>query len=314
MSILNKKTCLDSGGNTGVGTCFFDLKDQKGDFIVPADFVLTEEQLASKETVKAALEAATIAAKALRVYPVHGFVSVENNSSDATVQTLADGTEITLNDGKYKLTHQYIEGGMCLNKALRKFNNSNGLAFFSYDASGQLIGWRDGNTLRGIPAKFYAPKMTPADFANTTVYRHSKTFDPIYLNDKFGIVEGGDFTFWETIKGISDVALYAEREAGVITAEAESGCAEVSLYDLYADELAVAGAWVARNATTGVVIPITSVVKNDGLKAWVITLTIANPNYTTGLVTLSLASPAALDALDVSKYESNVITVAIAGS
>lgn len=311
MSILNKKTCADSNGNTGFGGCFFDLKEFRGAHIIPQSFSLTKEQLASKETVKAALEAATLEAKSLRLYPIHKFVGVENTSTDATLQTLGYGTEITLNDGKYKLTFQYLEGGMCLNKALRKFNQSSGsLAVLFYDAAGQLIGFRDGDSLKGIPLdSIYAPKMTPNDYANTAQYRISFAFDPVYLNDKFGIVEGGDFTFWESIKGISDVALSADKDDTVITATASSGCAEVSMYELYADELASPDAWVVRNAATGAEITITTVAKDDAAQGWTITLASNVP-----VVTLSMATPDELDNLDVSKYESNVITVINTGS
>lgn len=315
MSVINKKTCLESGGNTGYGQCFFDLDVMKGMFIVSQDFALTEDQLASVDTVVAALEAATIAAKSSRAYPLHKWVTPTNNSSDVTLQTFGNGAVRVTSEGKYDFTYQYLDGGMCLNKSLRKFNNSGGWAAYFYDNSGQLVGYKVGNTLKGIPLDLlYIPKMTPADYSNATVYAVRVSFDPVYLNDKFGIVEADDFTTWESIKGVNDVALTATREAAVITATASSGCAGTNLYDLFSDELAVVGAWVAKNKATGAAITIDSVTANADAEGWDITLDDGDADYTTGAVTLSLATAAALDALDVAKYESNVIDVVITGS
>ena len=77
------------------------------------------------------------------------------------------------------------------------------------------------------------------------------------------------------------------------------------MYDLYADALAVAGAWKVRNQANNGVIIVASVIKSATLGAWVLTLTAA-----TGLTAgVSLVGPTELAALasPVLGYESDVL-------
>jgi len=307
---LNQISCVKKGGNTGVPKCFLDIKYLFGMFILPVDKVYDATQTLTAEALIAALEADTLDLAEDRVYPIGNFTGFVDSSTDATKETLQYGSESVTNDGKYKWAYSYKKGGVCLNKALRKFNGGSYAVLF-YDINGVLYGWKDGDNFRGIPLEsLYIPKLKINDYATSTVYSIEMVHDPIYLNDNIGFVEGS-VTAWQGITGINDVALSGTRAAAVVTAKAKTGCSATDLYDLYATELAAAAAWKATNPITGNDIGITSVAAVPNSKSWAITLTAADPDYVTTGVVISLASPAVLDGLNVSKYESNTFTVAV---
>jgi hypothetical protein len=81
------------------------------------------------------------------------------------------------------------------------------------------------------------------------------------------------------------------------------------LYNLYADALAVAGAWVVRDASTNAIVTPTGVAKDTVNEGWAISLSAGTYNIT-------LASPSALEALHVGSltsggYESNIVTATV---
>lgn len=313
MSNLNKTDCLPGGANTGIGKCFLDIKAMIGFFLLAPGTVFSAAQLASATTLKAALDALTIVDPSLRAYPIHNIVSWTDSSSAEAKQTFQDGTVRVSNDGKYDWVGQYLKGGACLNMSLHKFNNSSFDVLF-YDQNGTLYGWKVGDTLQGIPLDLlYVPKFKVDDFTNATVYAVELGFDPFYMNNELGFfAKSTNRTTWNTITGIQNVALEASRALGVINVTASTGCAGSDMHDLYATALAVVGAWVAKNALTGALITITTVTSSS--TGWVLTLNTSDPDYTAGDVTISMATPIALAALQVAKYESNVITVAIPAS
>lgn len=307
---LNEISCVKKGGNTGVPKCFLDIKYMAGMFIVPTDRLYASAETLTYQTMVAALEADTIEDGEDRVYPIGNFTGFIDSSTDATKQTLQYGSESVTNDGKYKWAYSYTKGGVCLNKALRKFNGGSYAVLF-YDINGVLYGWKDRDNFRGIPLELlYIPKFKINDYSNGTVYSIEMVHDPLYLNDNIGFVEG-NVTAWNGIVGINDVAVSGTRAAAVVTAKAKTGCSGTDLYDLYSTELAAAAAWVATNPITGNNIGITSVAAVPNSKSWALTLTAADPDYVTTAVEISLASPAVLDGLNVSKYESNSFQVAV---
>lgn len=307
---LNQISCVKKGGNTGVPKCFLDIKYLVGMYILPTDLTFDATATATYQALIAALETATLAAGESRVYPIGNFTGFTDSSTDATKETLQYGSESVTNDGKYKWAYSYKKGGICLNKALRKFNGGSYAVMF-YDINGVLYGWKDGDNFRGIPLEsLYIPKFKINDYANSTVYSIEMVHDPLYLNDNIGFVEG-NVTAWQGIAGIQDVALSGTRAAAVVTAKAKTGCSATDMYDLYSTQLAVVSAWKATNPITGNDIAITSVAAVPNSKSWAITLTAADPDYVTTDVVISLADPATLDGLNVSKYESNTFSVAV---
>lgn len=308
--MLNVNNCNESGKNTGFGDCTKDFKNIVGGFLVPSNFALTAEQTATPESVIAALSAAILAAPASRIYPIANFEAVTNNSTEPAAFTLGYGRPLTLNDGMYSWRLQFIDGGICLLKNLRKFNGTN-RSVLLIDAEGALIGWKSGTSLKGVPLKnFYALPFVPNDYANPTGYFVDIAMLPTYLNDAPGWVNM-DLASLVSLKGLQNIVL-SEATGSALPAlkiKAKTGCAETDLYDLYADELSSVPLWVATDAD-GAIITITSVVKDDALKAWTVTLDDSDPDYSvSGPIYLTLAPAAALAAQGIDGYEALTLTL-----
>lgn len=307
MALLNRTVCLTAGSNTGFGDCVLIPKNIVGMFIVPKNFVLTP---ANQLTLKTALQDAALENNIVdRIFPIHNFAAITDNSAEAPTETLGYGGISVLNDGDYNWLFRIGLGGLCLNKALRKFNNKVSRVLL-YDAGGILYGVKSGDNMVGIPVKlFYAHKFTIADGSSTTTaFNLQLVLEPRYLNDDIAFLDAGNDGFMlSEIEGIKDVALTetATSAKPILSVLASVGCSGDNLYDQYADELAVAAAWVVLNTVTGATITPTSVAKNAGLKAFTITIpTTAVP------VSVSLASVSALEALGVVGYESKPLITA----
>ncbi len=78
------------------------------------------------------------------------------------------------------------------------------------------------------------------------------------------------------------------------------------MYDLFSTELAVAGMWIATNASGGV-ITITTVTADPTTKGWIFALDTSDPDYPVagGYVYINLAAPSVLTAGGVEGYESS---------
>jgi hypothetical protein len=315
MATLNQVVCQSILKNTGYGSCVFDFSKAAGAIRVPKGKVFTQAEL---DALRTTLEAMRLApSKSNRIFPLHGFQAVTDNSEETVFQTLGYGKQVPIRDGNYRWTFQYVDGGMCLHIALRSMNFQGSSEWLFYDDKWQIIGTKktasDGNPgLAGVPLTFHVPKWKLNDGANVTAYTVYFDIDSKYLNDSLGFVIA-DFNP-EEITGLQNIALKqtGASAAGVFKIQALTGCDYANLYDLYSTQLAAAGLWVVTNATTGNAITITSVAADANAKAFTITLSAADPDYpgtSAGLVNVSLADPTVLDAADVSGFESNTIQV-----
>lgn len=307
---LNELTCVTGGGNTGVGECPLDIKNMVGAILAPSNLVIAAADTASASVFLTKLLAlATEALPANRIFPIHGFEQITDNSEDITIQTLGYGGKSVTREGDYDWMFQFIKGGFCLLKSLRKFNKANKGVFF-YDANGVVYGVKSGTDLKPIPLVFFhasPPKVN--DGTNTSIYGARFVFKPTYLADNIGFVEMSLADIL-TVEGLQDVALSAgTRATNVLKATAKTGCGGVNMYDEYSTELAVVGAWVAKNPA-GAVLTITSVAVDANISGWTITLDASDPDYSVGVdVTLSLADPVTLAGLGVTGFESNSIVI-----
>jgi hypothetical protein len=311
MSILNIANCAVGGGNTGFGDCFKDLKNIVGGLLVPAGFELSAADLASPATVLAAIQAAILAtASADRVYPLASFEGLTDNTEDPTIQTLGYGGLAVTREGLYNLTFQFVQGGLCLSKSLRKFNSST-RSVLLFDSAGLLVGWKSGSVLKGIPLDmFYQRPFRMNDGTNVTNYSTQLVFKPQYLNDLIGFVEMsiGDLA---TLRGLQDISLSETTGSNlpILKIKAKTGCAGTDLYDLFSADLADDALWTAKNSD-GEDIAITSVAVDAALKAWTVTVDSADPNYpVSGPVIISLAPPADLATAGIEGYEGLTLSV-----
>lgn len=311
--ILNKKTCLIAGGNTGVGPCFLDLKSIRMAILVPKNAVYLEAELATKETLLAALQADTLEVSRNRVYPIKNLVGITDNTEEPTLETLGYGGIAVVRDGKYNLTFRFTEGGFCLSKSLRKFNSAN-ISVILIDDAGQLLGWRDGSGLKGFPLElFYAlpPRMNDGAGAVAS-YQFQIVFDSSYLADNLGFIEGGSISFWQSLNGLQDVVLIAAagNAEPILKISTAIGCSGENLLTDFATELQEETLWIATNKATGADITVTSVSIVGGVAT--VTLDATDPDYPAGVGSLGvkLTTPVLLAAAGVEGYESNELLVA----
>lgn len=303
---LNKLSCFVTGANVGYGDCVLSPGVISGAFLVPKDFALTAEQITD---LSATLAAAAMAVEPReRIYPIHYFEEVTDGTEELVITTLGYGGKYPVRDGDYDWTFRFLQGGLCLSKALAKFSGIGKSALF-YDVNGILIGQKVGDTLKGVPLNFfYSTPWRPTDGSTVPLYSARFSFKPRFINQDVGFVQA-DFNL-ATIEGLEDIALKdggSVRPAMKVTATV--GCSKDNLFDTFADELAVPGAWVATIA--GVEVAITAVAVDEAISGWTITLDIADEAYAAAPapVVLSLVDPVALAALDVEGYESKTVTI-----
>lgn len=303
---LNKLICVVSGANTGYGECVLSPSVISGAFIVPRDLALTAEDIAALQVTLTAL--AMDASPKERIYPIHNFEEVADGTEDLVIATLGYGGKYPVRDGDYDWTFRYLQGGLCLSKALRKFSGI-GKHILFYDVNGLLIGQKVGDTLKGIPMNFfYSNPWRPTDGSTAPTFAARFSFKPRYINEDVGFVQA-DFNL-ATIVGLQDVALKDNGSVRpAMKVNAFVGCAKDNLFDLYSEELSDPAAWVATIA--GEEVAITAVAEDVAISGWTITLDTADPNYAVAPapVVIRLADPEALDALEVTGFESNSVTI-----
>lgn len=306
---VNQIICNVGGGNTGIPDCAFTMANVLKVFLVPNNFVLTAEQLASKELTLAALQAAASAdLPSARIYPTPEIVGVTNNSEDVVTQTLGYGVPVVVRDGMYNIQFQYTDGGNCLSNALRKFNKTNRRVLF-IDANGVLVGTKVGETIMGIPLQvFYARPFGFNDGANVANFSFQLTFSPNYINEDIGFIQLGLGDVM-AIAGLQNINLkFVSRTAGVIVVQAVTGCSKENLFEEFGTELADVANFVAKNLN-GNIITITSVAEAANSSGFTVTLDTTYTDYSTGQLLLNLAAPSVLAGNDVPGYEGVQLTV-----
>lgn len=316
-SALNAFNCITSGGNTGSPSCAIDIKNIVGAIILPSGFSFSAANLATESAFITAAQAATLAVRSGRIYPIHGFEEITDSTEKAVIQTLGYGSRQVVREGYYDWMFQILKGGFCLLKSLRKFNNQNVDVLF-VDANGLLFGVKIGTgdtaTLKGIPLSyFYAAPFTVNNGAKTSIYTVQFVFPPQF-NDTFGFVQlnVGDF---DSIVGLSDVVLFSggARVTNVSKTKGTFSCGGADLWGMYGTTLNVATLWTIRDAVTGNLYDpttgITSVVGSATTSIYTITVSTSDPAYVAGNpIVISLASPSILNTAGILAVESNSYT------
>lgn len=307
MADFNQIVCKTNLGNTGFGDCILIPDKIKGYFEVPKNFRITTANLATLQAILTT--AAQNPSKALRVYPVHNFDGITDNSEDDVYQTTGYGDQNFSREGKYDWMFTYSEGGSCLHNALRK-RPVKGINVIFYDDNNVLYGWEVNGEMAGIPLIiFKAQKMKINDGANSTQFMLKMMFDAIYLNEE-SIYFKADFLLSE-VQGLKDVELFeiaAQDTLGTFKVGARTACSKTNLYDLYSTELADDSLWTATNED-GDAIAITSVTANAGIEGFIIVLDTDDPNYpaTGDNVTFGLVAPIALQTAGIESVEAGTV-------
>lgn len=306
-NIYDLSCTTNKPGNTGFdGSCFPDIQQILGAFIVPIDFVIPAENL-TKAGIIPYLRTAALNDNAFqRVYPVHNFQSTATNGGDRREFTTAYGSRLTVGENDYGFRHQYTAGGMLLQGQLRAFNGNGNWAMIYYDKNNLYLFNNGDGTASGQPTTtLWSEALQPNNGTDPTLYYLYVGMKAQYLNDDVRVQQyTGNAA---SIKGLQDVTITVvdfNETTGVANIKLKVG--EVDLYDQYDDEFAAGAMYTAFNAVTGGVITITSVAKNAGLKAWTVTLSTVDTDYpaTTEGVKLDIIGPTELNTADVPGYAS----------
>lgn len=308
MAEVNSLECLIGAGNTGIGTCTLDFRNIIGAFLTPKGYELTKTQVAALQA--SLIAAAQADAAGDRIYPIMNFVANTDASESLTVQSTNYGFKFPVREGVNDWSFQYVQGGLCLHKELRKSNGANH-DFLFVDADMKIMGTTgsaDGY-IKAIPnVYFWAHPWKANDGTKVSEYLLQFVFPPRYINEFVSFVKA-DFDIPSTVLGLKTVKLTnpsANATPGSYNVKANEGCVGDSLFDLYDDELAVVGMWTAKDKVTGNPITITGVTKNTSFGGWVIAVNTADPDYvgSGGGIEFNLAAPSVLADGGVEGYES----------
>lgn len=315
---LNYFPCALLGANTGVGSCYLDIKNVIGAIVVPTGTQFTAANTLTPAAFITALAAATVAVKAGRAYPIHAFGEIKDGSEAAVSEKLGYGVELIVRDGTYKWSFRILKGGFCLSKALRQFNSMNVDVFF-VDATGLIFGQRIVSStgvvsFGGVPQyQIYQEPFKLNDGSKNTIYMQNFSF-PGNSFDNLGGVQLQESDF-ENILGLQNISFTsATRATNVSTVKGVAGCIGADLGATFGSGLAVASLWTYQDAVTGAFFDpatgITSVSYTASTGAYVITANASDPAYHAGNpVNISLAAASVLDAAGF-HYESNSIVTA----
>lgn len=315
MEGINKIFCGADVKNTGVCECFFDPKLIVGAIFVPRNRVFTNAELADAAILNT-FKVATLAPRATRVYPFQGFVAITDSTEDPTQQTFGYGGIRQVREGNYNWLFQFTEGGVNLSNALRSFNGLTGkYAPIFILSDNTLLGTSklDANGdhgLAGVPQQdIYTRPWKAADGSNVAVFATQFTFRPEYINENIAFKKVSTTSYMlSELVGLEDIVLeLVSVDDAIAVVRADSDCGSTDIYDLYADELAQATAWIIKNAA-GTTKPHTAA-KNVSAKGWTLTIT-GGGDFAEG-DTITLAAPAvlAVDPINVVGYEGSTITV-----
>lgn len=305
-----KVACVTDNGNTRVGDCWNDIGVPRGIIFVDRNKSYTTASISA--FLAAFLPDLLNDNPQLRAYPIQNIVEIDDTTPETTMITFAgDGSQIAAGESAYTLKFRWNDGGFCLHNSLRKSKGQT-KAFFIIDSYGQLVGTDGGDGLiKGIIGYNYT---NPFKFASTkdtvAVYNTMLSFRPEQVNENIAILDfnnNGGLGYLSSLEGLFNVSILqavAPTSTHVKVKAVVTGCGSADLYDTYADELAVVGAWDVRNTANNGTVVVSAVAKSAVFNGWDLTLTAA-----TGLtVTVALAGPTELDGLDVSGYASNKLT------
>lgn len=268
--MLNQLDCAQAFANTGVGECDLIPTNIVGMYIVPASFrIKPEDDIA--ETLR---DAAETDVQADRIYPVHNFVGVDDNTGDLNEETLGYGGVAVLSEGKYDLTFRIGTGGLCLQKRLRRYNVTKPRVLL-IDANGMIFGQMVGQDLAGIPLELYFARALQLSDGNstTTAFRVRIMFDPKYLNDNFGFINSSASGFMPSeIVGLQDLSIKDAGSSGTeLKVTVKTGCGTEDTLEVFATELADDSLWVVTDADDGSAVTLSSVSIAGGVATLTIT-------------------------------------------
>ena len=292
--------CGSTGQNTGGIDCDVRLGNIRMLFVGGAKF--TAEEYATEASLKAAIINRIKRANgdAEKLYPFPIINTVTNNTEAPTRETLGDGTQRTLREGRPSYTLESGFVGLNQEAALMEFNNAT-LPAFALDDTKNFVGKFDvDDNFIGSKLQLYT---APAGFgtyaAGTTTKTEANWLDSRALSTNARLFETSFDT--DDFEGLLDAELRTmaaptgnAHKIGVFVKNKSIG-KDQNLYDTYSAELAATGMWKGITAAGATVAP-TAVAVDATLKAWTVTFGVA-------VAIIDLADPPVLDAADVTGIE-----------
>lgn len=302
---LNKLQCSTNFANTGVGNCYLVPEHIVGQIIVPESFELD----ASGDILKQLKDAAEHDNPAQRIFPIHNYVEMEDNSQDPTESTFGYGGMSINKDGFYDLQFRFMKGGICLSNSLRRYNKQSVRTIF-IDANGMLFGYRVGDKLKGIPLEmFYVPKFGfPDGDSEAAGFYVRNVFQPKYMNELVAFIDTQALGFDPAeIQGLRDIVFTnAGSTSSKLILKVTTGCGGENLAEVFGTELEDADIWKVKNASNGAEVAVTSVsIEGDNVEV----TSAALPS--SGTVIVSLDSVSVLTAKGIIGFEGTPSRISI---
>lgn len=307
--LLNLPNCGGTTGTFNSGFAFCDVirKAPKALLLVDAGVEFNAAARATIATMVAKIKEYTRAARGGRVYPIMSLSNFDDKSKEATKAAIGNLSiqEITMQEGIPSFTFEHFKGEL-FHKQLSAAQNAN-LKLMIIDSAYVLYGTvtSGGNLTAFSLAEFYAQL---AKFANATTpakYPFDVTLNDISeYKENLGIIQLDSTVL--NISGNRDTVLTLIAQVTNVGKVQAVGNGGKNLGSLWATELAVTGAWTAKNQTSGATITVTGVAWDSTLGTF--NVTVDNTAYTAlgsgTKVLINLAAPAALTALGVDGIES----------
>lgn len=309
MNRIGQLNCSTNTRNTGFGSCFEDWKQIVGAFIFDGPRTFSKAEVAVLlQTMQSAAKADI---KSARMYPVHGFVAPTDSSEKVILETFDYGSKAIVRDGDIDWIFQFVDGGNCLNKALRTHNGKRWVMF--YDKENKLMGYNKDGGISAIPLHFmYAHPWALATGSKTAAYMLEFSFLPKYVNEDGTFVKA-NFDL-EGIVGLKDMEMIVNsfnQNTGVANVTLQVACGAENVFDTYKDQF-VAGLITARDEE-GNAVAVSSIAPVTGSKTFDITLDPGDlPND--GIVTIEAVPVSDLAAGGIVGYELVAAEVEVIGS
>ena len=327
MAINNTDLNLQNMGNTGIETLGINLEKIVGVMFAPSSLTFTAANIATDAALITALQAAVLAAKTSRIFPLltaDGIVASTDNTAEAAVEESDYGNMMGVTYKKHNYTFRIGNNGMYLNQQLYKYVGNKNLSVFLLDGTGKLLARKSGTGMKGMPCQLVVDQHKLAGGATASVQNIKVILtetDALMDNDKLLVFPfANTVELQDLIHGLHDVVLTAgtsTQTASAIYLKALVPASYVDFGTTYKTEIEAddASAWLVYDVTaptTPITVSGVTVVAGEIILASAAAFTSGHSFY------VSLNTPAALAAAATpigsaatGGFESNVVTIAI---
>lgn len=300
--------CAENTKNVGFGSCVLNIKQIAGALLYDGPRTFTAVEIADMQATLIADAHAD--SKLLRMYPIHNFEAMTDNSEALVIETFDYGAKAPVRDGDIDWTFRYRDGGNCLNNSLRTHNGKRWVLF--YDRDKQLLGFNKLGDFATIPLQFfYAHPFKPATGSTTSQLMVQFVMLAKYMNEEMDFVKlDFDPAEIDAIQDINIVLNSWDQDTGVANVTLQIACGAENAYDLFNAQIE-AGTFQAFD-DEGNEVTVSSVQANAN-KTFDITLATGDlPDD--GTVTLSGRAVSVLTGQGIEDFEIGSVALEVVGS